>query len=67
MNSEKRKVLDRINNLIDVRKNELLTLLPDIYEIVDGVIKIRSFSGWSNHNENINEHQLNHNELKINT
>ncbi len=51
MTEEKRKLLDRVYELIDKRKKELLSLIPDIHEIDDGVI-IRSFNEWENCDDN---------------
>ena len=51
MTEEKRKILDRVNELIEKRKNELLSMIPDIHIIEDGII-IRSFNDWNNCNEN---------------
>ena len=47
MNEEKRKILDKINELIDKRKVELLKRFPYIHEIEDGII-IRFFTDWDN-------------------
>jgi hypothetical protein len=47
MTEEKKIVLDRINELIDKRKAELLKSLPSIHEIDDGII-IRFFTDWDN-------------------
>jgi hypothetical protein len=51
MTDEKRKILDRVNELIEKRKKELLSLIPDIHVIEDGII-IRSFTDWDNCDEN---------------
>lgn len=47
MNEEKKKILDRINELIDKRKEDLLSRFPHIHEIDDGII-IRFFTNWEN-------------------
>ena len=52
MTEEKRIVLDRINELIDKRKAELLKGLPSIHEIDDGII-IRFFTDWDDCINNI--------------
>ena len=53
MNEEKRKILDKINELIDKRKIELLQRFPSIHEIDDGFI-IRFFTNWDNCGTNKN-------------
>lgn len=70
MTEEKKELLDRINDLITKKKNELFKLIPDIHEIDDGII-IRSFKNWEiysdNHNvkyKKINNHN-NTNEIVI--
>lgn len=47
MNEEKKMILDRINQLIDKRKDELLQRFPYIHEIGDGIV-IRFFTSWDN-------------------
>lgn len=47
MSEEKKKILDRINELIDKRKEELFLRFPYIHEIEDGII-IRFFTDWDN-------------------
>lgn len=47
MSEEKRKILDKINGLIDKRQIELLQRFPSIHEIDDGFI-IRFFTNWDN-------------------
>lgn len=47
MNEEKKKILDRINELIDKRKEDLLSRFPHVHEIDDGII-IRFFTNWDN-------------------
>jgi hypothetical protein len=51
MNEEKKKILDKINLLIDKRKDELLQRFPHIHEIEDGII-IRFFTNWNNCSNN---------------
>jgi hypothetical protein len=51
MTTERRAILDKINVLIDKRKNELLKCFPSIHEIDDGII-IRFFSNWDNCHSN---------------
>jgi hypothetical protein len=49
---EKKKIiLDKINELIDNRKTELLKQFPYIHEIDDGII-VRSFTKWDNCDDN---------------
>lgn len=47
MNEDRKKILDKINDLIDKRKVELLQRFPHIHEIEDGII-IRFFTNWDN-------------------
>jgi hypothetical protein len=47
MNEERTKLFNKVNELIDRRKLELLEQLPDVHEIDDGVI-IRFFAKWDN-------------------
>jgi hypothetical protein len=47
METEKQKVLKKIDELITKRKNEMLKELPSIHEIDDGII-IRFFTDWDN-------------------
>jgi len=47
MSDEKRKLLDKINGLIDKRQVELLQRFPSIHEIDDGFI-VRFFTDWEN-------------------
>jgi hypothetical protein len=52
MTEEKRKILNRIDELIDKRKTEMLKSLPSIHEIDDGII-IRFFTDWDDCVNNI--------------
>lgn len=47
MNEEKKKILNRIDELIDKRKEQLLLRFPYIHEIEDGII-VRFFTNWDN-------------------
>lgn len=47
MTEEKKKILDRINILLDKRREELLQHFPSIHEINDGII-LRFFTNWDN-------------------
>jgi len=51
MLNERKEVLNKINDLITKKKNELFKQIPDIHEIEDGIV-IRSFSNWQNHDGN---------------
>lgn len=51
MISERKKILlNKVNDLIDKKKNELLKLLPSIHKIDDGIV-IRSFIDWDSCDE----------------
>jgi hypothetical protein len=52
MTPERRAILDKVNELIDKRKKELLDQFPSIHEIDDGII-IRFFTDWDNCVNNI--------------
>ena len=52
MTEEKRIILEKIDELIDKRKTELLKRLPSIHEIDDGII-IRFFTDWDDCINNI--------------
>lgn len=47
MNEQKKIVLERVNQLIVKRKQELLKRLPDVHEISDAIV-IRFFADWDN-------------------
>jgi hypothetical protein len=47
MTEEKKIILDKVNELIERKKMELLKSLPSIHEIDDGII-IRFFTEWDN-------------------
>lgn len=47
MTTERKAILDKVNELINKRKAELLKSLPSIHEIDDGII-IRFFTDWDN-------------------
>lgn len=47
METEKQKLLKKIDELITKRKNEMLKELPSVHEIDDGII-IRFFTEWDN-------------------
>lgn len=47
MTEEKKKILDKVNELIEKRKIELLKKLPVIHEVSDAII-IRFFTKWDN-------------------
>jgi len=47
MTEERKIILDRVNELIEKRKVELLKSLPSIHEVDDGII-IRFFTEWDN-------------------
>jgi len=47
MNEEKQKVLNRVNQLISLRTEELIQELPSVHEIDDGIV-IRFFTEWDN-------------------
>ena len=47
MSEEKKRILERVNELIDKRRNELLSQFPVIHEIEDGIV-IRFFTSWDN-------------------
>jgi hypothetical protein len=51
MTDERKTILDRVNALIEKRKDELLKALPSIHEIDDGII-IRFFTNWDNCDSN---------------
>ena len=46
MCEEKKKILNRINELIDIKRINLLQRFPYIHKIEDGII-IRFFTNWS--------------------
>ena len=52
MTEEKRIILEKIDELIDKRKTELLKRLPSIHGIDDGII-IRFFTDWDDCINNI--------------
>jgi hypothetical protein len=52
MTSERKLLLNRVNELIDKKKNELLKYLPNIHKIEDGIM-IRTFYDWVECDENI--------------
>ena len=52
MTIESKKILDKINRLIDKKRNKLLQLLPNIHQIDDGII-IRFFTNWDNCDSNV--------------
>ena len=47
MTPERKAILDKVNELIEKRKKELLKAFPSIHEIDDGII-IRFFTDWDN-------------------
>jgi hypothetical protein len=47
MNEERKKLLNKVNELIETKKKELLEKMPDVHEIDDGII-IRFFTKWDN-------------------
>lgn len=51
MTEARKQILDKVNYLIEKRKEELLNLLPDVHEVNDGII-IRFFGEWDNCNDN---------------
>ena len=51
MNEERKKILNKVNELIDTKKKELLEKMPDVHEIDDGIV-IRSFNVWDNCDDN---------------
>jgi hypothetical protein len=51
MTTERKEILDKVNTLINKRKNELLDLLPNIHKVDDGII-IRFFGEWDNCDNN---------------
>ncbi len=51
MNEERKKILEKVNELIDKRKSELLKKFPTIHELEDGFV-VRFFTLWDDYNEN---------------
>lgn len=51
MNEQKEKILKRIDELIDKKREELLKSFISIHELNDGII-LRSFNGWDNCDDN---------------
>lgn len=51
MTEEKKKILEKVNELIDKRKEELLKKLPIVHEVSDAII-IRFFTKWDNCDSN---------------
>ncbi len=51
MTQEREKILQRVNELIDRRKNELFKQFPNIHEIDDGFI-LRFFNNWDSCDDN---------------
>ena len=47
LTEEKQIVLNRVNRLIDKKRDELLKELPDIHEVDDGIV-ISFFTDWDN-------------------
>ena len=47
MTEERREILDKVNGLIDKRKEDLLKKLPIVHEVSDAII-IRFFTKWDN-------------------
>lgn len=52
MTDEKREILNKVNELIEKRKEELLKQLPVVHEVDDSII-IRFFTEWDNCNDNV--------------
>lgn len=52
MNEERKKILHKVNELIEKKTNKLLQKLPDVHEIDDGVV-IRFFTEWDNCDDNV--------------
>jgi len=52
MTKEKREILDKVNELLDKKTEELLREFPYIHEIDDGII-IRFFTNWDDCINNI--------------
>lgn len=53
MNEQKAKILKKIDELIDKRRDELLKSFMSIHELNDGIV-LRSFSEWDNCDDNKN-------------
>ena len=51
MTEEKKKILEKVNELIDKRKEELLKKLSVVHEVSDAII-IRFFTKWDNCDSN---------------
>lgn len=51
MTKQKKEILDKVNALIEKRKNELLRKLPVVHEVSDAII-IRFFTKWDNCDSN---------------
>lgn len=51
MTEEKQKLLDKINNQIQKKKNDLLNALPIVHSVEDGIV-IRFFLDWEHCEEN---------------
>ena len=51
MTEEKQKILNKVNELIDKRKEDLLKKLPVVHEVSDAII-IRFFTKWDNCDSN---------------
>ena len=51
MTTERKELLDKVNELINKRKKQLLDKLPSVHEVDDGII-IRFFAEWDNCNDN---------------
>jgi hypothetical protein len=51
MTEEKQAILNKVNALIDKRKDELLKKLPIVHEVSDAII-IRFFTKWDNCDSN---------------
>ena len=52
MTNEKRRLLDKINDSIRKKKEQLLNQLPIVHKIDDGII-IRFFTNWDNCDSNV--------------
>ena len=51
MTTERKELLNKVNELIDKRKKQLLDKLPNVHDVEDAII-IRFFTEWDNCNEN---------------
>lgn len=51
MTEEKRKILNKINELIEKKKDEMIKQLPLVHDVDDGII-IRFFTKWDNCEDN---------------